>query len=269
MMRTLAWALVALAGCSSNTATKSPIVSASISVGVQRTTGAGAEPLLIGSTWRAGDQYFVDVTSEADAFLYVVLLQESGAQKVVAPREEGETIEVKKGQPLRVPLEGVAKVEGACAGTDRLFVVASQQPLTLADTVLYNAIDRMRRFEVRGKSCGSDAAAPTDDAYDDVATGEGTGGAGGAPGAKVEEGGAAGVEPPVPGLEPLPPPPPPPPKAPGSGVAADRALFEDRAACAGREECVGPRELKSKGGSYVAPFDDTGVVVVEIPFKHE
>lgn len=273
MNRALALAIATplLAGCPSTGPSAPSVVPGAITASVQRAAGEGAEAMLVGATWRTGDRYVVDVASETDAHLYVVLLMENGAQEVVAPREEGTTLTVTKGETVRVPIDGWATLEGGCPGTDRLFVVATQRPLTLADTVLYNAIDRIRRFDVPGAPC--DDGAPSDDAYanatDETATGtederDGTEGTGTASPGDTTEGGDgenAAL------LEPVPPPPPAPP--PGAGLAADAKLFAGRAACIGRPDCAGKRELKSKGTTYVAPFDDLGIAVMELSFSHE
>jgi hypothetical protein len=251
MNRALPLALAVLGGCASNGSSVKSVIPGAVTATLQRAAGEGAESLLIGARWKAGDQYVVEVTSEADAHLYVVLLMESGAQHVVAPAEEGQILTLKRGEAMRVPLGGWATVEGACPGTDRLFVVASQRPLTLADTVLFNAIDRIRRFEVRGESCGEPP--PSESAYEQPES---------AP-PPTEAGDADATSSDL--IEPMPPPAPPS----GAGLAAEPGLFAGRAACVGRPECTGQRELKSQGQSYVAPFDELGVVVMELSFAHE
>ena len=128
---------------------------------------------------------------------------------------------------------------------DRVFVVLSQGALSLADPKLYNAVDRIQTWPKKGRDCNAPMV-PMPPPLPLPAAGAGGGPATPAP------------------VAPLPPKPVKP-----KPEDLNVTTFASRSVCAGRDECVGARQLKVTGDAYVATFDPTGVAVIELSFNHD
>jgi len=238
-------AALATTSCSSTPTPDQPKGPVAVTVKAQRKKKGAVETLALGDKWKKGDEIAFSVTAEDDAEVYVLYFGADGSEKVIAPKPD-DTIELEAQAATRVPGKGFT-IDGCERGTDRIFVVLSQGALSLSDPKLYNAVERIQRWENKG-TCKSttNPLAPTP-----------------VPTATAGGGGGAPV---LPTSVPAIPPPPKPTKPKPEDLNV--TTFADRSVCAGRDECVGARQLKVTGDAYVATFDPTGVAVIELSFNH-
>ncbi len=235
-------ALLATTSCSSTPTPDQPKGPVAVTVKVQRKKKGALETLALGDKWKDGDEVALSVSAEDNAEVYLLFFGADGSEMVLAPNA-GQRIRLGAQQAERIPDKGF-KVK-SCRGADRVFVVLSQGALSLADPKLYNAVDRIQTWPKKGRDCNAPLV-PMPPPLPLPAAGEG--------------GGAT-----TPAPVTTPPPKPVAPKPEDLNVTT----FASRAVCAGRDECVGARQLKVTGDAYVATFDPTGVAVIELSFNHD
>ncbi len=234
-------AALATTSCSSTPTPDQPKGPVAVTVKVQRKKKGSVETLALGDKWKNGDQIALSVTAEDDAEVYLLWFGADGSELVLAPAS-GKSIQVDAQQVRRVPEKGFTVK--SCRGADRVFVVLSQGALSLADPKLFNAVERIQRWKKKGRDCNAPLV-PMPPPLPLPEAGAG--------------GGAAVPAPVPPSLKPAKPKP----------EKLNVSTFASRAVCAGRDECVGPRQLKVTGDAYVATFDPTGVAVIELSFNHD
>jgi len=237
-------AALATASCSSTPTPDQPKGPVAVTVKVQRKKKSSVEILSLGDKWKNGDQVALSVTAEDDAEVYLLFFGADGSEKVIAPKA-GQPIDLEAQQAKRVPAKGFTV--DSCRGADRVFVVLSQGALSLADPKLYNAVDRIRTWPKKGRDCNAPPV-PVPVPAPLPLPSAGVGGGATVPPSAVP----APAKPTTPKPEDL-----------------NVHTFASRAVCAGRDECVGPRQLKVTGDAYVATFDPTGVAVIELSFNHD
>ncbi|MEM1031173.1 MAG: hypothetical protein AAGN82_12550 [Myxococcota bacterium] len=230
--------------CTGTKAPDAPAGPVAITLEIERKSKGAVKALSVGDKWKTGDRIAVSVAAEENAEAYLLFFGADGAERVLVPGRGRPDVQLAAGQGTRLPAEGF-EVKG-CSGVDRLFLVLSQGPLSLADPKLYNAVERIQRWEKKGRDCNAPVAPPPAPLPADVAAG-----GGGA--------GPAEVPPPIPVA-------PPPKKA--EPKDQNVTTFASRSVCAGRDECDGRRQLKTTGDAYVATFEPGGVAVIELSFNH-
>jgi hypothetical protein len=116
---------------------------------VDAKTPKGLQRMLQGGELKSGEQFQMQVKVDRKAYVYVVQFFPDGTSQVLFPEEGEVTVEAE--EQMRLPPEGYWFKLDTNAGTENIYVIASERPISQADKTTASILDEVRKPKPKPK----------------------------------------------------------------------------------------------------------------------